>query len=256
MSRPPILDLSGRLVIVTGGNAGIGLGIARGVARAGADVMIWARRRDRNESAVKELQDMGTEVASVECDASVEASVDAAMAATLDRFGRLDALVANAGISGREPFTHMTLEEWRRVLTVNLDGTFLCLRAAAAQLVAQGTGGALVAVSSTSSLHGAPGQQHYAAGKAGLLGMIRSLAVELARHGIRCNSLVPGWTETELTESSRENEKFLDATTRRTPVRRWATVHDFEEVGAYLCDPRITFHTGDSLVVDGGYTIF
>lgn len=256
MTRPALLDLTGRVVVVTGGNAGIGLGLARGAARAGAAVMIWARRPERNASAVEELQGLGVEAEAVSCDVADELSVADAMTATLERFGRIDAFVANAGISGRERFTEMSLEEWRRVLTVNLDGSFLCLRAAAAQLVAQGEGGALVAVSSTSSLHGAPRQQHYSTSKAGLLSMVRSLAVELAQHGIRCNSLVPGWTETELTEGVRESDKFLDATTRRTPVRRWATLHDFEAVGAYLCDPGITFHTGDSLVVDGGYTIF
>jgi len=150
----------------------------------------------------------------------------------------------------------MPFAEWRNVMKVNLDGAFLCLREAARVLVRQEQGGSLVGVSSTSSIHGAPGQEHYAASKTAMLGMMRSLAVELARHRIRCNSLIPGWTETDLTASARENQKFIDNTTKRTPVRRWATPSDFETVGAFLADPTLTFHTGDNLVVDGGYTVF
>jgi NAD(P)-dependent dehydrogenase (short-subunit alcohol dehydrogenase family) len=150
----------------------------------------------------------------------------------------------------------MPLDEWHRVLQVNLDGAFLCLREAARVLVQQGQGGSLVGVSSTSAIHGAPGQEHYAASKTALLGVMRSLAVELARHQIRCNSLLPGWTETELTAAAMTHEKFMAATTGRTPVRRWATLHDFETVGAFLADPTLIFHTGDSMVVDGGYTVF
>jgi NAD(P)-dependent dehydrogenase (short-subunit alcohol dehydrogenase family) len=114
----------------------------------------------------------------------------------------------------------------------------------------------LVGVSSTSAIHGAPGQEHYSASKTALLGVMRSLAVELARHQIRCNSLLPGWTETELTAAAMTHENFMAATTGRTPVRRWATLHDFETVGAFLADPTLIFHTGDSMVVDGGYTVF
>jgi NAD(P)-dependent dehydrogenase (short-subunit alcohol dehydrogenase family) len=251
-----VIDLSGRVVIVTGGNSGIGLGIARGVARAGASVAIWSRRAERNAAAVAELEGLGAAAIGVRCDVSDEDNVTGAMRATLDRFGRLDCLVANAGTAGRKWFTDMSLAEWHRVLQVNLDGAFLCLREAARVLVQQGQGGSLVGVSSTSAIHGAPGQQHYSASKTALLGVMRSLAVELARHQIRCNSLLPGWTETELTAAAMTHEKFMAATTGRTPVRRWATLHDFETVGAFLADPTLIFHTGDSLVVDGGYTVF
>jgi NAD(P)-dependent dehydrogenase (short-subunit alcohol dehydrogenase family) len=252
----PIIDLTGRVVVITGGNSGIGLGIGRGVARAGGSVAIWSRREDRNDVAVKELEELGADAAAFVCDVTSEERVAAAMEATLNRFGRLDGLVANAGISSRQAFVEMSLDEWRHVLNVNLDGAFLCLRAGARVLVRQGEGGALVGVSSTSAMHGAPGQEHYSASKTAMQGLMRSLAVELARHHVRCNSLVPGWTETELTAPARQYEKFLTNTTRRTPVRRWATLEDFESVGAFLADPTITFHTGDSVVVDGGYTVF
>ena len=251
-----MIDLSGRVVIVTGGNSGIGLGIARGVARAGASVALWSRRAERNAEAVAELEGLGATAAGVRCDVSDEDNVAGAMRQTLDRFGRLDCLVANAGTAGKQPFTDMSLQEWHRVLQVNLDGAFLCLREAARVLVRQGQGGSLVGVSSTSAIDGAPGQQHYAASKTALLAVMRGLAVELARHRVRCNSLLPGWTDTELLAEAKTQEKFVTATISRTPVRRWATLHDFETVGAFLADPSLTFHTGDSMVVDGGYTIF
>lgn len=251
-----MIDLSGRVAVVTGGNAGIGLGIARGIARAGGSVAIWSRRAERNAAAVGDLESLGGEAFAVECDITDEEQVAASMQATVEHFGRMDCMVANAGISGRQPFVEMTLDEWRRVLRTNLDGAFLCLRQAARVLVAQEEGGSLVGVSSTSAVHGAPGQEHYAASKTAMLALMRSLAVELARYGIRCNSLLPGWTETELTEGARGHEKFVRNTTQRTPLRRWATMHDYEAIGAFLADPSISFHTGDSIVADGGYTVF
>lgn len=252
----PVIDLSGKVFVVTGANSGIGLGIARGVARAGGAVAVWARRADRNAVAVEALRALGAEAEPFTCDVAEEESVAAAMSSTLSRFGRLDGLVANAGVAARTPFVDMTLDGWNRVMETNLQGAFLTLREAARVLVDRGEGGALVGVSSTSSIHGAPGQQHYAASKTAVLAMMRSLAVELARFGIRCNSLIPGWTETEMTEKARQYEKFLVNTTNRTPLRRWATPADFEAIGAFLCDPSIPFHTGDAMVVDGGYTVY
>ncbi len=252
----PVIDLTGRVVVVTGGNSGIGLGMARGVARSGGSVAIWARRPDRNDAAAQELRDLGAEAVGLRCDVADEKSVERCLQQTLEHFGRLDCLVANAGTSSRQAFVDMSYEQWRSVMAVNLDGAFLCLKAAASELVRQGSGGALVGVSSTSAIHGAPGLEHYAASKSAMTALMRSLAVELARHRVRCNALTPGWTETELTEAARAVPNFVEVTTRRTPVRRWATLHDFEAVGAFLCDPAITFHTGDTVVVDGGYTVF
>jgi NAD(P)-dependent dehydrogenase (short-subunit alcohol dehydrogenase family) len=117
-------------------------------------------------------------------------------------------------------------------------------------------GGSMVLIGSTSTIHGAPNQPHYASSKTALLGLMRALAVGLARHGVRVNALSPGWTVTDLTAAGLKNEKFVDATTRRTPVRRWGHPSDFAEVAVYLADPTQTFHTGDTLVVDGGYTVF
>jgi NAD(P)-dependent dehydrogenase (short-subunit alcohol dehydrogenase family) len=114
----------------------------------------------------------------------------------------------------------------------------------------------LIGVSSTASIHGAPRKAHYAVTKAGAIALIRSLAVELARHKVRCNALLPGWTDTDLLADAKTFQKFVDNTTSRTPVRRWGTPEDFEEVAVFLADPTITFHTGDTMIVDGGYTIF
>lgn len=141
------------------------------------------------------------------------------MRETLDQFGRLDCLVTNAGTIGKQSFTDMSLDEWHRVLQVNLDGAILCLQEAARVLVGQGQGRSLVGVSSTSAIDEAPGQEHYAASKTALLAVMRALAVELARHKVRCNSLLPGWTDTELLAEAKTREKFVNAAIQRTLVR-------------------------------------
>jgi NAD(P)-dependent dehydrogenase (short-subunit alcohol dehydrogenase family) len=251
-----MFDLSDRVVVVTGGNAGIGLGIAQGIAAAGGAVSVWARDEERNERAVEALTAGGAPAMAARCDVTDEDDVDRALDLTLSRFGRVDALFANAGVMADSPFVDMTLAEWRRVLSVNLDGAFLCLRAAARHLVARGEGGALVVVSSTAALHGAPRREHYATSKSGLVGLMRSLAVELARYRVRCNALLPGWTDTAMLAEARRYQKFVDNTVARTPVRRWAAPADFAEAAVFLADPTISFHTGDTLVVDGGYTVF
>ena len=250
------IDLGGQVAVVTGGNGGIGLGFAEGVAAAGADVAVWARDADKSAAAVDTIQGYGVRAHAVSCDVADEGAVAAAVAETVDALGRIDICVANAGTSGHVTLPDTTLDEWRRVLSVNLDGAFLTLRDCARQMIAQGDGGAMVAISSTSAVHGAPLNAHYAASKTGLLGLVRSAAVGLARYGIRVNAVLPGWTRTELAEAGFQDERFRAVTTQRTPVRRWASGDDYRALAAYLCDRTIDFHTGDSLVVDGGYTIF
>jgi len=249
-------DLTGRVVVVTGGNGGIGLGMARALAAAGADVVVWGRNPDKNDAAEQELRAMGGRVLALRCDVSDEHQVVETFARTVDEIGRVDALFANAGVGGFAPFTTMSLAEFRRVTSVNLDGAFLCLREAAAHMVQRGEGGALVVVSSVSAIDGAPGMEHYAASKAGVLAIIRGLAVELARHGIRCNAMLPGWTDTELIAPAASNDRFVANTIKRTPVRRWGTPADMGPAAVFLADPTNTFHTGDAMVIDGGYTVF
>ena len=251
-----MFDLSGRVVVVTGGNGGIGLGMGAALVEAGAAVAVWGRNEEKNAAAVAELGGRGGRAAAFVVDVAEPEQVDAAMAATVAEFGRVDSLFANAGTFGPAPFLDQTLEGWRQVMAVNLDGAFLCLQAATRQLVAQGEGGSLVAVSSTSAIHGAAGNEAYSCSKTALLALMRGLAIELARHGIRCNSLLPGWTETDMTAPLTGWPKFMDATTARTPVRRWGVPADMGPAAVFLADPTHTFHTGDCVVVDGGYTVF
>ncbi len=252
----PSAPLAGRVVLVTGGNGGIGLGIAHGCAEAGADVVIWGTNRSKLDRAASELAAHGGRVTARRVDVSDEAQVIAGFADAVGAAGRIDSVFANAGVTGGGRFVDQTLEEWRRVLGVNLEGAFLTLREGARHMIERGEGGSLIGISSVSAIHGAPMAQPYAAGKAAILAMMRGLAVELARHDIRCNTIIPGWTETEMTEAGRQNTKFLENTTLRTPIRRWGTPGDFRSVGAFLADPTQMFHTGDEIVLDGGYTRF
>ena len=256
LDQPALFDLSGRVVVITGGNGGIGLAMARAVAEAGASVAVWGRNEVKNAEAVATLETGGAMAWSTAVDVSEEEQVTAAMAATLERFGRVDTFVANAGLSLPGPIHTLPLEQWRAVMAVNLDGAFLCFRAAAAHMIERGGGGALVGVSSTSAIHGAGGNEAYSSSKTGLLGLVRGLAVELARHEVRANCLMPGWTETEMTAPLQSWERFMTRTIERTPARRWGRPDDMGPAAVFLCDPTLSFHTGDCLVVDGGYTIF
>ncbi|HYH48218.1 MAG TPA: SDR family oxidoreductase [Acidimicrobiia bacterium] len=250
-------DLSGHVALVTGGNGGIGLGMALALAGAGADVAIWGRRKDKNEAAAEQLRATGRQVVATVCDVSDEQQVAEAFAEAVGTLGKVDSVFANAGAGFRsQPFTETSLQDWRATMAINLDGVFLTLREGARHLVERGEGGSLVAVSSTSSVHGAPRNSAYAVSKTGLLALVRSLAVELARHQIRVNAIVPGWTETEMTEKGRQYPKFVENTTSRTPVRRWGVPADFGPVAVFLADPAQMFHTGDAITIDGGYTIF
>lgn len=251
-----LFDLTGRVAVVTGGNAGIGLGIARGLARAGANLSIWARREDRNAAAASELEKLGAEVLALRCDVSSEDDVRSCLGATLDRFGRVDSCFANAGYGSFASPLDLSLEKWRELLAVNLDGAFLTLREAARHMVERGGGGKLVAITSITEFMGTPKQPHYAAGKAALGALVRSLAVELARHDIQVNALQPGWIQTDATARAQAHEPLDQAVLRRTPARRWGTTEDLEGISVYLASDASRFHTGDSIRIDGGYSIF
>ena len=250
-------SLTGKAFVITGGNGGIGLAMAEGIAAQGGALAIWGRNAEKNQQALESLGAYGVPAVAFVCDVADESSVQGVMCRSLDALGRLDGCFANAGHPGIvKPFVDLELEDWRRVMAVNLDGVFLTLREAAKRLIEQGEGGSLVAVSSTSSIHGAAGNDAYGTAKTALNGLVRSLSVGLARYKIRVNSLVPGWTKTELSSSAYANDRFRSVTTQRTPVRRWATASEFREVGAFLADPSMTYHTGQALCVDGGYTVF
>jgi NAD(P)-dependent dehydrogenase (short-subunit alcohol dehydrogenase family) len=249
-------DLTGLTAVVTGGNNGIGRAMAVGMAKAGADIAVWARNAERSAEAVEEISGYGVKAIAVSCDVADEDAVSAAMAETVDALGPLGCFVANAGIADAMPITEMSLSSWHRVMRTNLDGGFLCTREAARRFVAQDTGGSIVVLSSTISRYGGAGMAAYAASKTGLLGLGRTLAVELARYRVRCNILIPGWTRTGMNTDLQSDERFMKATIGRTPARRWADPEEFHEVAAFLADPSLTFHTGNEVVVDGGYTIF
>jgi NAD(P)-dependent dehydrogenase (short-subunit alcohol dehydrogenase family) len=254
-------DLSGRGIVVTGGNGGIGLGMARALLAAGAHVAIWGSRREKTAQAHAALADGCGDAARVHafvCDVGDEAQVDATFAASADALGGgVDACFANAGVGGQgTPLVEMSLEEFRRVQRVNVEGLFLTFRAAARHMVARGAGGSLVATASTAALEGAARNSHYGASKGAVTSFVRALAVELARHRIRANSILPGWIVTEMTERAVNNEKFIDAVLPRIPARRWGVSDDFGGIAVYLASDAAAYTTGEQFVIDGGYTKF
>lgn len=252
-----LFDLTGRVAVVTGGNGGIGLGYARGLAEAGASVAIWGRSEDKNQSAARELRSLGAEVLAVSCDVSDEAEVRGAFAATLERFQRVDACFANAGTGGRGTrFIEMTLEEWREIFRINSEGVFLTLREAARHMLDRGDGGSLVVTSSVSSVFGMPRGEHYAATKAGAAAIVRSLAVEFGRHGIRANAIVPGWIDTDMTAGYLHGDAFRNRVLPRVPLGRWGMPEDFAGLAVYLASDASRWHTGDVITLDGGYCVF
>lgn len=253
-------DLTGKVALVTGGNGGIGLGMAEGLAAAGAKVAIWGQNPAKNAEAEQVLTALGGEVLVQSVDVASEQAVVDGVAAVIERFGRLDFCAANAGIGGGAPFHEQTTEGWRRVMTVNLDAVFWTFREAARHMIdragAGDAGGSLLVTSSTSAIHGAPANEAYAASKTAVLGLIRGLAVEYARYGIRANAVLPGWITTDMTARLQGWGKFEEKVIGRVPMRRWGERQDFAGIAVYLASDASRFHTGDSMVIDGGYTIY
>lgn len=251
-----LFDLKGHVALVTGGNGGIGLGMARGLAKAGAAIAVWGRNAAKNEAAVAELRALGADAAAFAVDVTDEAAVASSMTATLGRFGRVDSCFANAGVGKAAAFTEMTIADWNEVVDINLVGAFLTFREAVRHMVERGGGGKLVGIASIGSIHGMPRQAQYSASKAGLCALVRSLAVELGRHDIQANTILPGWIETDMTEGARSWDKLRETVVHRTPARRWGRPEDFEGIAVYLASRASAFHTGDTIRVDGGYAVF
>lgn len=251
---PLKFDLTGRVAVVTGGNRGIGLGISRGLAKAGAKLAIWSRDVERNTHALADLKALGAEAIAVSCDVSDETSVAAALAETLAVFGQVDMLFANAGTSSSVVFPEVSLPEWDQVLATNLTGSFLAARAVTAHLIERGVGGVIVFTASVVAHAGLPLAPHYTASKGGLVALAKSLAVRLARYQIRVNVLSPGWVISEMTDSLQADPKFEQVFIKRTPLRRWGTPEDFEGPAVFLAADASAFMTGAELIVDGGFT--
>lgn len=251
-----MFNLEGHTALVTGGNSGIGLGMARGLAKAGAAVAVWGRTAEKNAAAADELRSLGVRAEGFACDVTDEEQVVETMKATVDAFGRVDSCFANAGGGKATRFAEMSLADWHAVADLNMVATFLTFREAVRHMLERDGGGVLVAVASVGSIHGMPKQEPYASSKAGVCALTRSLAVEYGRKGIRANAVLPGWIATDLTAAAREWKSLNDAVLHRTPAGRWGEPADFEGVAVYLASDASRFHTGDTLCLDGGYTVF
>ena len=252
-----LFDLRGKSILVTGGNGGIGLGMAAAVASAGADVCIWGRNPDKNRQAEKSLKQYGNQVVALTCDVSNEGQVATCFEETTSVLGKVDVCFANAGTAWLgTPFHKMERDEWQAIFDVNINGVFFTLQPTLAHMVAQGNGGSIVITSSLSARYGMPTGEHYAATKAGVVAMVRAIAVEYARYGIRANAILPGWIETEMTEPLFSNEAFAQKVIPRVPVRRWGQPQDFGPIAVYFSSDASAYHTGDSVVIDGGYSCF
>ena len=250
-------DLKGKVALVTGGNGGIGLGMAEALAEAGADICIWGRNADKNDAAGSKLQLHGQRVLALQCDVSDERQVEECFKRTIEELGRVDACFANAGIGQiGTPFHEMSMEEWRTVFGINMEGVFITFRSAIRHMLDRGQGGSLVATSSLSANYGMATGEHYAATKAGVIAVIRGLAVEYARYNIRANAILPGWIETEMTSPLFGYDKFKERVIPRIPQRRWGVPTDFGPIAVYFTSDSSEYHSGDAVVIDGGYSCF
>jgi len=250
-----LFDLTGRVAIVTGGNGGIGLGMASGLAAAGATIVIAGRDAKKSAAAAEQLQKAGARVATVEVEVSDEASVAAMVKAALDRFQRVDILVANAGINKRKPPQDYAAAEWQEILDVNLTGPFLCAKAVYPSMKAQG-GGKIITIGSMTSIFGTPFASAYGATKGGIVQLTKALATSWAPDNIQVNSILPGWIDTDLTRKARKEVSGLqERITTRTPAGRWGNPEDFAGIAVFLASHASDFLTGTAIPVDGGYSI-
>ncbi|MFA5633089.1 MAG: SDR family oxidoreductase [Porticoccaceae bacterium] len=254
-------DLTGKVALVTGGNSGIGLGIAQALAAAGADIAIWGSNPEKNAHAQDSLKDYGVRVMAQAVDVSDESAVTAAIAELLATMGRVDSVFANAGISEMVPsFLELSTEKYRRMLAINIDGVFFTFREILKHMVARAKdgdpGGSLVVTSSIGAIHGPGKCEHYGATKAAVLSLMRGVAVEFANHGVRANAILPGWINTDMTKDLQAYDKFRNQVISRVPMKRLGEPAEFGGIAVYLASDASSYHTGDTFVIDGGYTVF
>jgi len=248
-----LFDLTGKVALITGANAGLGLAMAEGLARAGADVVIWGRREEQNAKAAERLRVHGGRVAHRAVDVSNEQAVAEGFAAALEEFGRMDCVVANAGTAGLSPIGDMTGEAWHALLAVNLHGVFYTVREAARHMKARAQagdpGGSIILNGSLSIFSGVPGLAHYAAAKGGLNAMSKTLAVEMGAHEVRVNVICPGFIPTAIAGDA---QPMIEATLARSPIKRIGRPEDLQGIIVYLASDMSRYHSGDTITLDGG----
>jgi 2-dehydro-3-deoxy-D-gluconate 5-dehydrogenase len=250
-----LFDLLGKVAIVTGGNGGIGLGMAQGLAEAGAAIAIVARNEAKSNDAVANLRQRGAKAISVVTDVTDKAAVAAMVERVGSELGRIDILVNNAGINIRKPPHALELEEWNRVLDTNLTSAFLCSKATYPAMKATG-GGKVINIGSMMSIFGASFAPAYAASKGGIVQYTRACACAWAADGIQVNAILPGWIDTDLTKHARQEIDGLHGKVlARTPAARWGAIDDFAGIAVFLSSPASDFVTGTAIPVDGGFSI-
>lgn len=251
-----MFDLGGRVAAITGGNGGIGLGMARGLAGCGASVLVVGRNEEKNAAAVAELVDLGAGASAFACDlADDEGAPAAIVAAAEERFGGLDIIINNAGMNIRKPPQDYAMAEWRQVLELNLTSAFALCHAAYPALVRRG-GGKIINIGSMMSIFGASFATPYAASKGGLVQMTKALACAWAPDNIQVNAILPGWIDTELTRNARKEVTGLhERVLERTPAGRWGRPDDHSGTAVFLASAASDFVTGTAIPVDGGFSI-
>ena len=250
-----LFDLKGKVAVITGGNGGIGLGMAQGIASLGASIVIAGRNADKATAALRTLRDMGVEASFVAADVTKKAECTALIAGAAERHGRVDILVNNAGTSVRKMPQDLSEDEWHHVLDTNLTSAFFCSQAAHPVMLKAG-GGKMINIGSMMSLFGAPYATAYASSKGGIVQMTRAMATAWAKDNIQVNAVLPGWIDTDLTRRARQEVPGLhERVENRTPAARWGVPHDMAGVAAFLASPASDFVTGAAIPVDGGYSI-
>lgn len=249
-----MFDLSGNVVLVTGGNGGLGLAYARGLIKAGADVAIWGRAAAKNKAAAEELNALGGGAAAdFICDVAHGDQIAEAMQETLDRFGKVDSCFANAGRGGGAALNEMTSDIWEDVMKVNAEGVALTYAQVTQHMIERGGGGKLIATSSGQSIMGVNRNSNYAASKAAVNGLTRAAAFELARHNITANAFVIGYYDTDLTVQA--NPKFREWMMKRIPLRRAGDLRGLEGLAVFFASSYSDYITGQCLPIDGGLCI-